>query len=640
MARNEMMLVAAGTLVASALAAGLRPEPEITVSQWADQHRLVGKPSPEPGPWRTDRVAYAREIMDRLSPSDPAQFVIFMAAAQGAKTEIGLNQTGCRIHRYPTSMMLVQPTTGTAKKFVRTRLDPFFEINPALSAVVSPARSRGASNTLELKDFVGGQMMITGANSGAGLRSYPAEVLWMDEVDAYPVDLDGEGDPTELAIQRTATFPHRKILMTSTPTLEVVSLILKWFNRGDQNYYFIPCPLCGFEQRLVWGADRAREGRLGGIRWPKGQPDHAKYQCEKCGDQFEEWRKIDSIRRGVWVPSKPGNGGVLIRSYQINSLYYPYGWPENAWTNLAAKWDADHKDQIKLKTFVNLKLGEPWSDPAEAKVSVDALMSRRENYGPQIPSRACLLTAFVDVQGDRLEAELVAWGPDDESWGMEYHVFPGDTSQLTSDCWAALDRFIAGEWLHETGVQMSIRGVGIDAGYNGQQVKAWVSQHSGRRIWATLGRDGQRPVWPIKRSKQRGKYPPPIIVGVDAAKEKVYSDLRVKEPGPGFQHFPATYDRHYFEMLLAEIRVPDYSGPIPRYIWRLVKEGARNEALDCRAGNYAVRVALETDCFLRLPQELDAIRRRAESGKVAPISQATPRWRDALKPIVSDNPYL
>lgn len=47
---------------------GLKPDPNFTVSSWADNHRILSSiSSAEPGPWRTDRTPYLKEIMDCLS---------------------------------------------------------------------------------------------------------------------------------------------------------------------------------------------------------------------------------------------------------------------------------------------------------------------------------------------------------------------------------------------------------------------------------------------------------------------------------------------------------------------------------------------------------------------------------------------
>ncbi len=177
----------AAALIANAFADGLMPEPELSVAEWADKYRIVGKPSPEPGPWDTSRVPYTKEIMESLSPSSPVEIVALMKAAQGAGTEIGLNAIGCWMHMYPDSTMIVQPTVDTAKKFSRIRLDRMFEATPALRDIVADPRSRNSSNTISLKEFGPSRdsLIITGANSAVGLRSYPSRFVLGDEIDGY-----------------------------------------------------------------------------------------------------------------------------------------------------------------------------------------------------------------------------------------------------------------------------------------------------------------------------------------------------------------------------------------------------------------------------------------------------------------------
>ncbi len=49
------------------------------------------------------------------------------------------------------------------------------------------------------KEFDGGALMLTGANSAAGLRSIPIRYLILDEIDGYPLSVDNEGDPVMIA---------------------------------------------------------------------------------------------------------------------------------------------------------------------------------------------------------------------------------------------------------------------------------------------------------------------------------------------------------------------------------------------------------------------------------------------------------
>jgi hypothetical protein len=180
---------------------GLRPDPDLTVSEWADRHRMLsGRASAEPGRYRTVRTPYMREIMDRLSPGDPTQRIVFMKAAQVGATEAGNNWIGFAIHQAPGPMLAVQPTVELAKRNSRQRIDPLIDESPELRERVKPARSRDAGNTMLSKEFAGGILIMTGANSAVGLRSTPARYIFLDEVDAYPASADEEGDPAGLVM--------------------------------------------------------------------------------------------------------------------------------------------------------------------------------------------------------------------------------------------------------------------------------------------------------------------------------------------------------------------------------------------------------------------------------------------------------
>lgn len=104
---------------------GMRPDPDLTVSEWADQHRwLSSRGAAEPGRYRTARAPYLREIMDALSPRHPAQRISFMKAAQVGATEAGNNWIGFVIHHAPGPMLAVLPSLELAKRMSRGRLDP------------------------------------------------------------------------------------------------------------------------------------------------------------------------------------------------------------------------------------------------------------------------------------------------------------------------------------------------------------------------------------------------------------------------------------------------------------------------------------------------------------------------------------
>jgi len=293
---------------------GIRPDADLTVSQWADAHRMLGsRASAEPGRYRTARTPYMREIMDALSPSSAVQRIVFMKAAQVGATEAGNNWIGFAIHQAPGPMLAVQPTVELAKRNSRQRIDPLIEESAALRDRVKPARSRDAGNTMLSKEFAGGILIMTGANSAVGLRSTPARYIFLDEVDAYPASADEEGDPVTLAEARSLTFAHRrKVFLVSTPTIRGLSRIEREYEASDQRRYFVPCPHCGQFQWLKFER----------LRWDKGRPEAADYHCEGCERAIAEHHKTAMLEAGEWrataTAADPGTVG-----YHLSALYSP-----------------------------------------------------------------------------------------------------------------------------------------------------------------------------------------------------------------------------------------------------------------------------------------------------------------------------
>ncbi len=170
--------------------AGLKPDTRLTVSEWADQKRILpAKATKEAGRWRTARTPYLKEIMDCLSPSSSVEQVVFMKGAQVGGTECGNNWLGYVIDHTPGPMMYVLPTLDMAKRTSKQRIAPMIDEMPDLQEKVKDPRSRDSGNTLLTKEFPNGVLIFTGANSAAGLRSMPARFLFMDEVDAYDDDV-------------------------------------------------------------------------------------------------------------------------------------------------------------------------------------------------------------------------------------------------------------------------------------------------------------------------------------------------------------------------------------------------------------------------------------------------------------------
>lgn len=553
--------------------AGLAPEPQLSVSAWADRHRHLSKLSAEPGPWRTDRTPYLRAIMDALAVTSPFERVVLMKGAQIGATEAGLNFLGYAMHHAGGVILLVMPSLSDVKRNTRVRIDPMIDASPALRDIVSSPRSRSGANTMFEKQFVGGLLTMTGANSASALASTPVRFLMLDEVDRFPSDVDGEGDPVALAIQRTATFRgRRKVYMVSTPTVAGVSRIERAYDEGDRRKFFVRCIHCGDAAPITWAR----------IRWPEDKPSEAALACDSCGALMDERNKPTLLANGEWRATAAGDGRTA--SFHISALYSPF----ETWGEIAVEFLAAKRDPATLQTFVNLKLGEPFEDRETAPLAADVLAARAEDADPSwaelLPDGVALITAGVDVQNDRLECEIVGWGRGEESWSLAYDIIAGDTSG--EDVWNALDRLLARRFRHPRAVpDLPVAAVAIDSGgHRTDIVMQYAAARQGRRVWAIKGRGGPGvPPWPKRPPKaKRGGVAPVFIVGVDSLKSTLYARLRHAETqGPGVVHLPVDRDGLWFSGLVAERPVRKWNKGVARIEW-LVDKGVRNEPLDCR----------------------------------------------------------
>jgi phage terminase large subunit GpA-like protein len=333
--------------------------------------------------------------MDDLSARSSVQEVVVMFAAQLGKSECGMNWLGYIIDNEPGPVMVVQPTTDMAKRFSRQRIAPMLEETPALRRKVRENRSRDDANTTLMKDFAGGVLVVSGANSAASLRSMPVRYLFLDEIDAYPLDVDGEGDPVALAEKRTSTFARRKVLKVSTPTTKDFSRIESAYLATNACRFWVPCPHCGEYQVLEWGANTPH-----GLRWaklPDGTPDLSTvhYVCAHCGAAIEEHHKPAMLAAGEWRASKVAARPGRMTGYHLNALYAPLGWI--SWADLVAQWHeatmaAKQGDVSRLKTFTNTVLAETWEEQGD-KVAGHELARRAEDYPlGTVPHGGLLLT--------------------------------------------------------------------------------------------------------------------------------------------------------------------------------------------------------------------------------------------------------
>lgn len=576
-------------IVRGAVAIGIAPDPIIPPSAWAADN-LVLADGPYAGQsWDLDTTPFWREPLDLLGPESPVNEVIVRKSAQVGYTQMLMAWLGTVADVAAAATLLVLPTIDTARNFNREKLTPTIEASPRLRSRIEDQRSRAIDGSTTLhKRFPGGFLAITGANSGAGLRGKTVKFTARDEIDEWPADLDGQGDPMEMVDARYMAFRDLgtwRNLEGSTPTIDGISRIDRRYLAGDQRVYEVPCPHCGAYHPFTWEQ----------LSWNREPPHRTRHACPDCGALVEHHQKRSMLAGGRWRAQAAGPGKPA--SFHIDTISSPFV----PWDDVVAKYLACGDDAERLKGFHNLWLGRVYQVAGEAP-EAERLYERRSDYATwTLPPGVLLLTAGVDVHKDRIELEVVGWGVGKTSWSIGYEIIEGDTNALST--WAALSEFAARSWADSEGRRRQLAMVAVDAGYRSDKVHAWAKQSGNRMavygvpknpLAPPVGTPSEQEV--VNRGSRRKRRTRGVLwpVGQWRLKAEFYGLLDQPGPSetgypPGWCFFPADYDLEHFRRLTSEtlVTVQRRGGAITREWQR--RPNVRNEQLDCRV--YAMAAA-------------------------------------------------
>lgn len=611
------------------------PPTRLLVSEWADRNRFLPKgTSARPGPWVTE--SFQREMMDAvLEPG--IREVVFMTCTQVVKSEALNNICGYFIDAEPKPIMIIQPTDHAAIGYSKKRIAPMIANCPVLYRKVRQAISRQSGNTVLLKEFDGGFLKLAGANSAVGLRGDPIEVLLEDEIDGYPDDVDGEGDPIEIAERRTDSFDHPIRVKASTPAKpRGFSRIEEAWKRSDQRRYFVPCPFCKRLQPLEW-RDATGFFHLVYEKDERGEirPETVKYLCAHCTEGIPENFKRRMLAAGQWVKGRPEVHDIA--GFHLNALYSP--WRMN-WPDLAGEWVRTKDNPEKLRAFVNLRLAETWDEQADTSIEAHELRARATEKiaAGQLPAGVAVLVAAADVQNDRIEAQIVGFGPGEEAWLLAYEIFRGspgleEDPETAANVWAQLDDFFLSSWTHPSGVELSPAVCLVDSGYHSDSVYDFVipRQNSLRRVFACKGVDYLAKPGLIAEGSTKRAHIRLFAVGTYAAKDRIFARLRITKPGPGYLHLPEWVTDEYLEQLTGEKKIPVHVRRT-RSVKRIyIKTHSRNEALDLAVYSHAALAVLQQFVAPQIYRDLAAVHATLMRGQ-RPESLLPPRIRRMRSP--------
>jgi len=621
--KNNLATDRLNSAVSSSLK-NFKPPDDITVAEWADRNRrLSPETSAEAGPWRTSRTPYLKAPMETFSDHHIHK-IVMVAASQVGKSEFILNVIGYIIDQDPGSILFVQPSLDDARKFSRLRVAPMIRDSKVLRAKVSDVKTRDSGNTILQKSFPGGMLTITGSNSSSALSSTPARYILGDERDRWALSAGTEGDPWALAEARQATFYNAKAIEVSTPTIKGRSNIESSFYQGTQEYWCHQCPECGEWHSIVFGDVKYDHEvvKLNGKNTYYVTING--WACPSCGCISAE--EVMRKQPAKWIADNPEAYSNGVRSFWLNAFASPW----TPWGKIARKFLEAGRNTTKLKVVVNTLLGELWEEQGEGVESED-LIKRRERYDCEVPKDVLVLTCGVDVQDNRLEYEIVGWGIECESWGIQYGVIMGDPGQLTTitspsgvkiqSVWELLDAVLTKSYQRADGQTLQIMTTCVDTGYHTKAVYKFCKPREIRRVWSIKGSSVSSASF-INRPKKRNSDGVWLFsIGVDTGKDSLTSDLKIEFEGPRYCHFPIDavkgYDRAYFDGLTSEHRVARWVKGKEKLNWEKRTSSARNEPFDLR--NYA------TAAFEILNPPLEKIKMLQETGSNKPktVTQGT-----------------
>ena len=576
---------------------GLKPLPKTSVSQWADNHRMLTSGiSAEPGKWKTSRAPYQKDIMNAFTEPGIHRVVV-KSSSQIGKSDMMNNVIGRFAHLDPCAIMMIQPTIDMAQDYSKTRIAPMIRDTKVLNNLFYDVKSRDANNTILSKVFPGGRLIMCGANSPAGLASRPIRILLADEVDRFPDSAGTEGDPVDLAAKRMTTFWNSCMGLFSTPTNEGSSRIDEEYLAGTQEEWQHKCPNCG-EYHLLRHIDMTVDYKE--IKTPGGKKtvivNDVKWRCPHCGFSFSEKEMKQTPQKYISRNADALKNGI--RSFFVNGFTSPW----MIWSKIMREWLEAKGDPEREKVIMNTVFGESYKQKG-AFEDEQIFLRRRESYGAELPNGVLLLTAAIDTQDNRLEYEVVGWGKEEECWGIRKGIVLGAPNQART--WKEIDNILDKTYHFADGKGLKVVRTFIDSGgHYTSDVYNYCQKNFHKQRFAIKGRGGPGIPLIYKIAKANNAKAPLILLGVDDGKQQIMDRLSIDSPGPLYFHFPQDegikelsnrgYDDLYFKGIISEHKKVYKRNGVLREVWETTKN-VRNEPLDLRNYNLACMKSLKPD---------------------------------------------
>ena len=620
---------------------------DLKPSEWAEKYRvLTSDITSRPGAFKYSHTPYLTEVVNRLSPYDPAKIIAVRKGAQiGYSTGVIESGIGWIISENPGNILFMTGSSDLTEIAMNKKIDQMIDscgLRPLIRANSQRLKNQRTGDTKKGKEFPGGSLIAGNASNHKMLRQISVRYGFLDDLDSIKKSSDQSGDTISLFMKRFAAYRETmKVFLISTPEQKSTSNIDEAFDLGDQRYFKVPCPCCGDYIVLEWAVEIPGSKRMAGINWQLDKDgklieSSVKYICQSCGKSFDESHKHKMLQMGSWEPTaEPSQPGYY--SYQISALYAPAGhfnWVDAVREYLQAN-PASGRLEEKWKVFLNTVLGQSYelskASPDANKVqagirhykigTVPEWVSEKDGNG-----KIVMLTCAADLNGveedARLDYEVVAWSESGSSYSvthgsigtfviredreerMERTKWTYDHKRQRS-VWPKFEEILRRSWKTDTGRDMQITVTGVDTGHYTDKAYTFVDTTNIPGVFGVRGDKEEQyrkykadlPIF--KRAKER---PNMYLFDVNYIKDlladliKLNWDAHNKEDQPpGFMNYPEPSNglygfENFFKHYQAEHRVDEVKAGVSMGTrWKKKQSNLQNHCWDLRVYNYALK---------------------------------------------------
>lgn len=548
----------------------LQRKPLCDVCEWAETRHFLRSTSQM---YSYNPTPFFREPCHYMSDLAGTSCVVIKTCAQCGKSLSLMNFLGWSVEFMPSNTLLVLDSLKQGMRFSQNRVRPFLRDvcginNPNNSKNKNPDRSNSVVN-IGLRS--GANLFVASAKSASDSKSTPARFVLMDEVDAFPPDVNGEGDPVTLFMQRAKRY-RSMCTMTSTPTTPEGAITVHW-KLGTAQTWGVVCSTCGQWMRVDYD----------NIDFTGSTPTVA---CPHCGEVFDE----EQVKHLVHCYNEPTNKdplsddfGRIRRSYEVTApLCHSF-----------VSWDSLKRQEIaalalgesSYKSFRNTVLGECYTPKDEYDIQVPDLMrlSQGSYTHDALPIDLDFIVLGVDTHDTALYVETCGFSSDlKRMYGIRYDVLLGDPNE--SSVWEQLGELFNAEYFREDGIKLLPAFIFQDSG--GHRTNAvYLQTFKTKRFlpvkgMVTHGKNADPLLGKLQKFKLNAGVKGSVqvqMVGVSAGKDDLARAELLTVAGEKLLFYPKGYGYtlEYFKGLLSEKKI-DGKWVAPR------GSHTTNEPLDCR----------------------------------------------------------